>query len=38
MRKYRVREGSFLDILIAFLPFIAVIILGSIGTALTGTF
>lgn len=36
-KKYRIREGSPLDIIVSSLPFIALVIVGGLLTTLTGT-
>lgn len=36
-KKYRIREGSPLDIIFSGLPFIALVIVGGLLTTLTGT-
>lgn len=38
MKKYRVREGSIAHYVIGFAPFVVLILIASICTAITGTY
>ena len=37
VKRYRIREGSVIDVVISGLPFIALVIIGGLLTTLTGT-